>query len=137
MSKKIEKLNTKAVSNSPPAEKKKDGRAKNGGPRPNSGPKVTAEKKVVIELKELIENHGKEEVEIKTTKGEIIKKSRILLLLDKLFLEGLNKGNIPAAKEYLDRAMGKAVQPIKGPGDNGEFFVKTITYGSGDYSITK
>lgn len=107
MSRKIEQLNK-----TPP--KKKDGRAKNGGARANSGPAPKAENVVVQELKVLIDNHGKEDVELKAAGGRVVKKARVLVLLDKLFTDGYG-GNIQAIKEYLDRVLGKAVQPISGP----------------------
>lgn len=103
MSKKIEKL-------------KKDGRGKNGGARPGSGRKMKEETPIIQELKTLIDNHGKDEIELKAPGGKVIKKARVLILLDKLFVDGL-KGSIPAAKEYLDRVLGRAVQPISGEKD--------------------
>lgn len=109
MTKKIEQLNKTAP-------KKKDGRAKNGGPRDRSGPTPRIETVVFQELKTLIENHGKDMVEFKDKDGKVLKKARVLVLLDKLFVDGY-KGNIQAIKEYLDRVLGKSVQPLVGEKD--------------------
>lgn len=109
MKKKIEQLNKTTF-------KKKDGRSKNGGSRRNSGPTPRVEKVVFQNLKALIENHGQDSVEFKDKDGKVLKKARVLALLDKLFVDGL-KGSIPAAKEYLDRVLGKAVQPLVGEKD--------------------
>jgi hypothetical protein len=92
---------------------KKPPRGKNGGARPGSGRKALAETPIVQELKVLIDNHGKDLVELATKNG-VVKKARVLILLDKLFVDGYG-GNIQAIKEYLDRVLGKAVQPISGP----------------------
>lgn len=95
---------------------KKLPRGKNGGARPGSGRKALVEKPIIQELKVLIDNHGKDLVEVTTASG-VIKKARVLILLDKLFVEGY-KGNIQAIKEYLDRTLGKAPQPLTGDTKN-------------------
>lgn len=95
---------------------KKPPRGKNGGARPGSGRKALAETPIVQELKVLIDNHGKDLVEL-VTKNGVVKKARVLILLDKLFVDGY-QGNIQAIKEYLDRVLGKAVQPLTGDTKN-------------------
>lgn len=93
---------------------KKPPRGKNGGARPGAGRPAKEENVVVQELKTLIDLHGKEEVELQGKGGQVLKKARVLVLLDKLFKDGYG-GNIQAIKEYLDRVLGKAVQPLSGP----------------------
>ncbi len=56
-----------------------------------------------------------EEVEIETSTRigkEVIKKRRTLVLLDVLFAKGAKDKDVQAIKEYFDRQLGKASQPI-------------------------
>ncbi len=97
-------------------EKRKDGKKRHGGKRSGSGRKpALIQKKELGDVKERISKHAL--VEIK-------KKSRLLILLDKLFSEG-RKGKIPAINSYLDRVIGKVSQPISGP-DGGPIEVKEV-----------
>lgn len=116
MPKKIEPLN----SGTPRAKtKKKDGRAKNGGARENSGPAPKEEKLIESGLKDLIDAHAQTDYEWQQNKKSgIVRKARALLLLDKLFELGLKRGNIQAIKEYFDRTLGKAPQPLTGDTKN-------------------
>lgn len=103
---------------------KPDGRKNNrGGKRDGSGRKRSEEKLIVQGVRQLIDQHAGEEVlvEIKDKNGKVIKKipkPRSLILLEKLFDVGQAQGNIAAIKEWFDRAVGKAPQPIRGDGDN-------------------
>lgn len=85
----------------------------------NSGvPSVSRETKI----REIRENHISEEVEVVVhdkTKGEIRKekRQRLTAILDMLSQEALGNKNIQAAKEYLDRTLGKSKQEIEMTGD--------------------
>lgn len=78
-----------------------------GGKRPNSGRKPLMGKEELLEVKALIAQHGSEIAVVDSKSNKPIKYVRVLYLLEKLYALGV-KGNIPAAKEYLDRVMGKA-----------------------------
>jgi hypothetical protein len=95
-----------------------------GGKREGSGRKPLIDKKLLEEIKAKISSHGSDEIEFANNKGKIVKKSRVLLLLDKLFQLGYEENNVPAIKEYLDRVIHKAVQPIEGTGEDGEICIK-------------
>lgn len=75
-----------------------------GGYRPGSGRKPLLNKEDILRVKELIAQHGSEF-------DEKSKKERLLVMMDMLYKEG-TKGNIMAAKEYMDRMMGRARQTI-------------------------
>lgn len=96
-------------------ENKRGGKKRHGGKRPGSGRKPAVGKEVLAEVKDRISSHALEEVR---------KKSRLLILLDKLFSEGRN-GSIPAINAYLDRTLGKVVQPIGGP-DGGPIQIRQV-----------
>lgn len=115
-------------------EKKIDGRSKNGGPRPNSGPKPKEDREVVKTLRTLIEEHGQVEVEDEKD-GVKVMKPRILILMDVLYEEAKNNKNMVALKEYNDRVLGKAAQPIIGDKDrpvvfqsHKELLAESLTY---------
>lgn len=79
---------------------------------PNKDPKVT----------EMREQHLMEQVEVvisdktnNTMRKE--KKPRMVAILDMLSQEALKNKSIPAAKEYLDRTLGKAKQEIEHSGE--------------------
>lgn len=103
---------------------KKPGRGKNGGARPGSGRKkgvVGEVTKLREELADRIKNMGEELVEIeernlKTGERAVIVKARNVALMEVLFNEGIKNKNIPAIKEFLDRTLGKARQPLEHSG---------------------
>lgn len=85
-----------------------------GGAREGSGRKKNKEKESVRSLMQRVEVHANEVVGLKLKDtNKIIKKQRILFILDVLYNEAVNKRNIPAIKEYLDRTMGKSKQSIE------------------------
>lgn len=88
-----------------------------GGKRAGSGRKPLADKAIIELLRSKIKQHGNVEVEVVLKDGERKKLTRIEALLEVLFQEGFIKRNIQSIKEYLDRVMGKSVQPISGAGD--------------------
>lgn len=78
-------------------EKSKKGGARNGAGRPRG-----ARNKVTAEVKELAQEHGEEAI---TALAAIMKRSTNVM------------ARIAAARELLDRAYGKATQPIAGDPD--------------------
>ena len=97
---------------------------KHGGRRPGSGRKPNLNKAAIKIIKERIAIHGMQEVEVKRNK-KFLRMTRVEALLDMLYLQGM-KNNVYAAKEYLDRQLGKAEQPIKGTGDDDEIIVRVL-----------
>ena len=89
-----------------------DLRAENQG-----APVVVGKSPQVQEIKEL---HLMEEVDVIVTRRELSgqsvttseKKSRLVAILDMLSHEAVTKKNVPAAKEYMDRTLGKSRQGI-------------------------
>lgn len=95
----------------------------NGGKRPDSGrkPGGTAMQKRVN--KELIMDHVSGEatvtvVDRKTGKTVTVKKPRIIAALEKLYELGMKgQGDANAIDRWMNRAIGKAIQPIVGDDD--------------------
>jgi len=85
----------------------------------NAGvPSVSRETKI----REIRENHVSEEVEVvvhdkSTGQMKREKRKRLTAILDMLSQEALGNKNIQAAKEYLDRTLGKSKQEIEMTGD--------------------
>lgn len=88
-------------------------KSKRGGKRNGSGRKPLLDKKILEQIKERMKAHGAEQVLVEGIEKKKMKMTRAEALLEVLYKEGL-KGNIQAIKEYFDRIMGKAVQPIEG-----------------------
>ncbi len=103
---------------------KKEGKSKRGGLRSGAGRRPDLNKQTLAEVKARIAGHAAVEIEV-TKSGKMVRILRIEALLDILFREGM-KGNIQAIKEYLDRQIGKAIQPISGAGENMEFVCRII-----------
>lgn len=84
-----------------------------GGARPGSGRPRSKEREELLKVVEKIKSHANEVIGMRDKKTrEIIKKKRIEFVLDTLFTVAINEKNVYAIKEYLDRAVGKAVQAI-------------------------
>ena len=102
------------------SEKLKKGKKKNGGRRPGSGRKKKEELLVIKGLKEKIDDHKTELIDIErvSQKGKktIEKKERLLAMLELLFEEAYHRKNVSAAKEWLDRTLGKAPQALEHSG---------------------
>lgn len=104
-----------------PAKEKKEPkkRGKNGGRRPGSGRPpggVALERRT---LRAMLAKHYGEEVEIEvedplTHKKVMIKKSRVLAVMEKLYKVGIENGNDAALDRWLNRALGKPPQPLVG-----------------------
>lgn len=96
------------------------GGAREGSGRPPSG--IALERR---QAKKILSEHVAEEVEVKvldkiTGKERILKKSRILIQLERLFQSSVNKDgtfNDGAIDKWLNRALGKAPQPLIGDED--------------------
>jgi len=110
-------------------------KSKRGGSRPNAGRKPEVALQELKKIKERIAAHGIQEVEITKAHGQKIKLTRIEALLDVLFDMGFKEKNLAAIKEYYDRQLGKAIQPIAGTGENNEIVVKILGYGDGKFQI--
>lgn len=106
-----------------PKEKKAPGTGTWGGAREGSGrePGGTQLQKRIH--KQLIEKHVEEEAEVTVTDKKtgvtvVVKKPRILIAMEKLFALGTRgQGDAAALDKWLNRAVGKAVQPIVGDED--------------------
>lgn len=85
---------------------------RHGGKRKGSGRKPLAGKDALDAMKAQIEKHGTQVVAVQI-EGKLVKKTRTLHLLDRLFKDGIS-GITPATKEYFDRTTGKAPQPLEG-----------------------
>ena len=87
---------------------------------PKSGRKPKKETLIKRGIKLWVDQHINEEVDItvvdkKTGKTITIKKQRIMYILEKLYSKATkNDGDTAAIGLWLDRALGKAPQPIKG-----------------------
>lgn len=85
----------------------------------NKGTQSLAKEGMIMEMKE---THLMEDVEVtihdrKTNKVLTKKRATMLAILDMLRQEALGKKNIQAAKEYLDRTLGKSKQEIEHSGE--------------------
>lgn len=98
---------------------KKDGRANNGGARPGAGRRKDLDKAALKEALRCIKNHGMQ------TPNDETEMTRIEMIYEKLFEMGI-AGNYAAAKEYMDRQMGKAVSKTELTGKDGKD-LKVIT----------
>ena len=93
---------------------------------PNSGRKPKMETLLKRGIKAFLDDHVNEKVKVqvtdpKTGKTMIIDKPRVAVVLQQLYALGMgttDKGSAPALREWLDRALGKAPQPIRGDGDD-------------------
>jgi hypothetical protein len=101
---------------------------KNGGARPGAGRKKSA----LTLLHEKVEKHGFEEISAKITgkdgqpTGKLVKKARVLFLLDRFFIEATKPKdpNIEAGKEYLRRILGMPAPSVRVE-DSGQKSAKT------------
>lgn len=100
--------------------KKVDGRKNNGGHH-NGGrkPGGTAMQKRL--RKQLLEDHFGEEVEVrvkdrKTGVEKIVMKPRAVVIMERLYMIGMGlvEGDSAAIDKWLNRALGKAPQPLVG-----------------------
>ncbi len=111
-------------SNTPPTEKVKTAEEikppkQNGGARPGAGrkPGGTALQKRL--MRTLLAEHFSEKIKVKVTdpktgKQHVIEKPRVLVAIDTLFHIGIDTKNDAALDKWLNRALGKAPQPLIG-----------------------
>ncbi len=101
-------------------------KGKNGGRRPGSGRK-TLEKTIIA--RGLIDNAAKleEEIEIQDPVTGIkrkVKKPRVVWAMDTFFRLGMylasknDIAGVQSLKEFMDRAVGRSAQPIRGDGED-------------------
>lgn len=93
----------------------------NGGKRDRSGRKTKAERIDALGVSDTLEQHLVEEVEVievnaQTGARKKSKKPTLQALLDMLRHEALKNKSVPAAKEYMDRTLGRAKQRIEHEG---------------------
>lgn len=125
-----QKINSSGANKSAPIEPKIDRRHFNRGHPGKAGRKPSAELKTIKDLKAKILEHGLEDVPVKGENGaKIVRKSRLLAVLDMLYKEAIKNKNISAAREYIDRNLGKAAQPIKGD-DETPLTIKVLDFSS-------
>lgn len=89
---------------------------------PGSGRKPSEEKLIQRGIKALIDEHVNGEVDIqvadpKTGRVRMMKKPRVIVVLEKLFQIGMREGDVDALNKWLDRALGK---PKQAPLENEE-----------------
>ena len=93
-------------------------RRKFNHPGPGSGRKPGGTALQTRLLKELMKDHCNEEIEVtmmdkKTGKIVTIKKPRLIIAMEKLYQIGIKEdGNDAAIDKWLNRAVGKAPQPL-------------------------
>lgn len=79
----------------------------------NKGVEKPGNKEYVVEMKE---THLMEEIDVIIRENGVPrrgKKNRLIAILDMLSTKAVNLKDVPAAKEYLDRTLGKAKQEIE------------------------
>lgn len=103
-----------------PTEKTEKPRGKNGGKRPGSGRKPLLAKDLIAKLEAKIKRQGAEIVSYHTMDNKIIRTTRIQAVMMMLWEKATRQHDVPAAKEYLDRNLGKPKQPIVGGGEDEE-----------------
>lgn len=89
-------------------------KSKRGGRRENSGRKTKEETLVAKGIHQLVEEHVNEKIPVQTTVGGkvvTILKPRVLIVMQRLFAMG--ETSHEAAGKWMDRALGKPIQPIE------------------------
>lgn len=89
----------------------------NGGARDRAGRLPKEERIEALGVSATIDQHLIEEVEVieintNTQQRKVTKKPTVRALLDMLRHEALKNKSVPAAKEYLDRTLGRAKQRV-------------------------
>lgn len=108
----------------------------NGGYRPGSGRKA-GEGAITHRIgRQMLRDFASEELLVTVTdplSGKIRKekKTRVLLAMEKLYEIGMaDKGNQDALNKFLDRAVGKPVQPISGDDDEPPIRAEILGFGA-------
>lgn len=94
----------------------------NGGKRDRSGRKEKAERLKVLGVSDMLDQHLAEDVEVVEVNAETnartkTKKPALRAMLDMLRYQALKHKDVRAAKEYLDRTMGRAKQAVEHSGE--------------------
>lgn len=100
-------------------------RGKWGGARKGAGGVKPTNTKTLIRrgIKQWIDDHGKEDLKVTvrdpiTGKTRVIQKTRLMLALEKLYKIGMEGDGSPdALDKWLNRILGRPVQPIAGDED--------------------
>jgi len=95
---------------------------KHGGARENAGKKLNRTLLVERGFKDWIDKHAKEVQKItltdpRTGKTVTVKKTRLVIVLEKLY-ELAVEGSHEAADKWLNRILGRPLQPIGGDDDH-------------------
>lgn len=96
---------------------------KRGGAREGSGRKTKETTLIARGIRDWVDSHINEEdtiaiVDRRTGTRVEVKKPRVVAVLEKLYQIGMKgEGDADALNKWLDRALGKAVQPIAGDQD--------------------
>ena len=95
---------------------------KHGGKRPNSGRKPVEEKLKERGIKDLLDKHALETKQVTiidpvTGKQRKVDRPRTLIIMNMLFQKAQRQKDVKAAKEWLNRALGKAPQFIEHSGE--------------------
>lgn len=90
---------------------------------PGSGRKPKEENLTRRGIKAYLDTHINEKVKIrvtdpKTGKSKEVSKPRLIIILEKLFAAAAVDGNVDAMNKWLDRALGKPLQPVGGDEDH-------------------
>lgn len=98
--------------------KKQDGRKNNGG-KGDVGRKPGGQALARRTLRQILANHYAEEIEIeiedpKTGTLVKLKKPRVLAMMEKMYEIAVKTGDSAAGDRWLNRALGKAPQPLIG-----------------------
>lgn len=115
---KIDTLITDQLSIPP---KKVDGRSKNGGYRPGAGQPPKLANLIAKGQKQMLDDFvaGEYTVDVEIRGKKVtLKKSRVLIATEMLFLIGIKQESPDALNKFLDRALGRPAQPIRGDGDS-------------------
>lgn len=98
-------------------------KSKKGGKQPGAGRPPKEETLVMRSIRAYMDAHANEEVDItvtdpKTGQKRVVKKPRAVILLEILFKKAFENKDVAAINAWLDRAVGKPTQPIRGDGDS-------------------
>lgn len=76
---------------------------------------MSRQREIYKKLVEKIAEHGStevEEVDLSWAEGRVITSSRVLIVLEMLYTKAVKDKNYSAAREYLDRMLGKSKESL-------------------------
>ena len=83
---------------------------------------MASAKKTYEKLIETIHSHGTEiveEIDLGWTVEQVIKKERVVIVLEMLYTKAVKEKSIGAAQQYLDRQLGKPKESLNVTDDGG------------------